>query len=120
MALVGYLLGASEIPPALWLGWSSVGCLFSTPLLSTLLVSTLWGGVYPSPYPALVYPPLSGVVPVCVCVYQKINQKSTKDQPKSTKTRPKIDQKMTKKSPKLNLGGVQGGLGKLLAANTER
>ena len=33
------------------LGWSRVGCLFSTPLLSTLLVSTLWGGVYPSPYP---------------------------------------------------------------------
>ena len=28
------------------LGWSRVGCLFSTPLLSTLLVSTLWGGVY--------------------------------------------------------------------------
>ena len=27
------------------LGWFRVGCLFSTPLLSTLLVSTLWGGV---------------------------------------------------------------------------
>ena len=28
------------------LGWFRVRCLFSTPLLSTLLVSTLWGGVY--------------------------------------------------------------------------
>ena len=32
-----------------------MGCLFSTPLLSTLLVSTLWGGVYP--YSLLIITP---------------------------------------------------------------
>ena len=68
---------------------------FQPLFFSTLRVSTLWGGVYPSPYPCIgLSPPewsCAGVC-VCVCVYPKINQKSSKDQPKSTKNRQKNHQ----------------------------
>ena len=86
---------------------------------SNPLTTNLGEGFTPPPTPALVYPPLSGVVPVCVCVCVCI-KKLIKSQAKINQNRPKIDKKITKKLPKLNLGGVQGGLGKLLAANTER
>ena len=43
----------------LGLGGLAWGVCFSTPLLSTILVSTLWGGVYPFLYPCIETPPLT-------------------------------------------------------------
>ena len=46
------------------LGWFRVGCRFSTPLLSTLRISTLWRGVYPSPHPVPCHENVIEPIPV--------------------------------------------------------
>ena len=54
------------------LGWFRVGCLFSTPLLSTLLVATLWGGVYHYSLLIITLPRASGPInPTSFAPYQK-------------------------------------------------
>ena len=47
---VGRMLAIKSHQP-FGLGWFSVEFLFSPLFFQPILVSTLWGGVYPSPYP---------------------------------------------------------------------
>ena len=85
------------------LGWFSQPELLTTPLLSTLRVSTLWGGVYPSPYPCIGLSPPRAEKEVCTLVEREREREREKEREKDLWGDQKSIKKCSKNHRKIHL-----------------